>query len=88
MEDKQLQDLLARLHEELENTDEVDPETLRLVRELDEEINRLVDPHTEDNDFDSVMDRAKAVQARFAAGHPVADRFLRAIIDALAKVGI
>ena len=88
MKEKQLQDLLARLHDELENTDEVDPETLRLVRELDEEINRLVDPHSDDNDFDSAMDRAKAIQARFATDHPVADRFLREIMDTLAKVGI
>ncbi|MDT8321916.1 MAG: DUF4404 family protein [Xanthomonadales bacterium] len=88
MEDKQLQDLLARLHDELENTDEVDPETLRLVRELDEEINRLVDPHSDDHDFASAIDRAKSIQARFAADHPVADRFLREIMDTLAKVGI
>jgi hypothetical protein len=87
MTDTDLKQLLSRLHDELENTDSVDPDALRLVQELDEEINRLLE--AEDNDeFDSVMDRARSVETRFAVDHPVAERFLREIIDALAKVGI
>jgi len=88
MSDQQLNDLLTRLHKELENTDEVDTETLKLVRELDTEINRLVESDTGSEGFDNVMDQAKAVETRFAVDHPVAERFLREIIDALAKVGI
>ncbi len=90
MSDQQLRDLLARLHKELENTDEVDAETLELVRELDTEINRLVEPESDSgsDEFDNVMDHAKSVETRFAVDHPVAERFLREIIDALAKVGI
>jgi hypothetical protein len=88
MDDKQLRDLLARLHKELENTDEVDTETLELVRELDTEINRLVESDSGSDEFDNVMDQAKAVETRFAVEHPVAERFLREIIDTLAKVGI
>ena len=87
MTDTDLKQLLSRLHDELENTASVDPDALRLVQELDEEINRLLE--AEDNDeFDSVMDRARSVETRFAVDHPVAERFLREIIDALAKVGI
>ena len=88
MSDRQLRDLLARLHKELENTDKVDSETLELVRELDSEINRLVDSDSDSDEFDNVMDRAKSVETRFAVDHPAAERFLREIIDALAKVGI
>ncbi|MCH8056480.1 MAG: DUF4404 family protein [Proteobacteria bacterium] len=88
MSDQQLRDLLARLHKELENTDEVDSETLELVRELDTEINRLVESGSGGDEFDNVMDRAKSVETRFAVDHPAAERFLREIIDALAKVGI
>ena len=90
MSDQQLRDLLARLHKELENTDEVDAETLELVRELDTEINRLVESESDSgiDEFDNVMDHAKSVETRFAVDHPVAERFLREIIDALAKVGI
>jgi len=88
MSDQQLNDLLSRLHKELENTDEVDTETLKLVRELDTEINRLVESGSGSDEFDNVMDQAKAVETRFAVDYPVAERFLREIIDALAKVGI
>ncbi len=88
MSDQQLKDLLTRLHKELENTDKVDSETFELVRELDSEINRLVDSDSDSNEFENVMDRAKSVETRFAVDHPAAERFLREIIDALAKVGI
>lgn len=88
MSDQQLRDLLARLHQELENTDAVDAQTLKLVRELDTEINRLVEADPGGDEFDNVMDHAKSVETRFAVDHPVAERFLREIIDALAKVGI
>lgn len=88
MNEKNLRELLSNLHDVLEKTDEVDPETLELVRELDEEINRLVESGSSEDDFDGVVDQAKAVETRFAVDHPVAERFLREIIEALSKVGI
>ena len=87
MTDNDLKQLLSRLQNELENTDSVDPDTLQLVQELDEEINRLLEADDKD-EFDNVMERAQSVETRFAVDHPVAERFLREIIDALAKVGI
>ena len=88
MNEKSLQELLNSLHEALENTDKVDPETLKLVRELDDDINRLVESGSVDDEFHNVVDRAKSVETRFAVEHPVAERFLREIIEALSKVGI
>ena len=88
MNDKNLKELLNSLHAVLEKTDEVDPETLELVRNLDEEINRLVESDSSEGDFDNVVDQAKSVETRFAVDHPVAERFLREIIDALSRVGI
>ncbi len=88
MSDQKLRDLLARLHKELENTDEVDPETLELVRGLDVAINRLVESDSAPSEFDNVMDRAKAVETQFAVEHPAAERFLREIIDTLTNIGI
>lgn len=88
MNEKSLRELLNNLHEVLENTEKVDPETLKLVRELDEDINRLVENGSAEDEFDNVVDRAKSVETRFALEHPVAERFLREIIDALSRVGI
>lgn len=86
MTDKNLNELLTELNEALENIEEIDPETRALVKDLDEDINRLLEAG--EDDFDGVMDRAQSVQARFALEHPVAERFIREIVDALAKVGI
>lgn len=88
MSDKQLKDLLARLQTELENTDEVDSETLELVRELDVDINRLVESGSADDEFENVVARAQSMEARFAANHPAAEQFLREIINVLARIGI
>ena len=52
------------------------------------EPNGLLGQEDDELDFDSVVDRARSVETRFAVDHPVAERFLREIIDALAKVGI
>lgn len=88
MTDKDLKQLLTKLQAELDDTDKVDPDTLKLVRELDDDINRLLESDNAEEEFDNVIDRAKAVETRFAVDHPVAERFLQEIINALARVGI
>jgi phosphate uptake regulator len=88
MNDKNLKELLNQLHDVLDRTESVDPETLDLVRELDEDINRLIESKSPEDEYDNVVDRAKSVETRFAVEYPVAERFLREIIDTLAKVGI
>lgn len=88
MTDQKLTDLLNSLHETLENTEKVDAETLALVRELDEEIHRLTEGAAHADDVEGVLDQAKSMETRFAVDHPVAERFLREIIDALSRVGI
>lgn len=86
MSDKNLNELLSELNEALEKIEEIDPETRALVKDLDEDINRLLEGGEED--FDSVVDRAQSIQTHFALEHPVAERFVREIIDALSRVGI
>ncbi len=88
MNETNLKELLRQLHQALEKTDSVDPETLQQVKELDEEVNRLLESGSTGDEFDNVVDQARAVETRFAVDHPVAERFLREIIDTLAKVGI
>lgn len=88
MNETNLKELLQQLHRALEKTESVDPETLKQVRELDEEVNRLLESGSQGDDFDNVVDQAKAVETRFAVDHPVAERFLREIIETLSKVGI
>lgn len=88
MTENHIKKLLSQLQDALEDTEQVDAETLALVHELDDEIHRLTEAGAAHDDYEGVVDQAKSMQARFAAEHPVAERFLREIIDALAKVGI
>jgi hypothetical protein len=88
MNETNLKELLKQLHQALEKTDSVDPDTLKQVKELDEEVNRLLESGSQGEEFDNVVDQAKAVETRFAVDHPVAERFLREIIETLSKVGI
>jgi hypothetical protein len=83
-----LKELLNRLNDALEDTDRVDEETLALVHELDEEIHRLTEAGAQPGEVEGVIDQAKSMETRFAVDHPVAERFLREIIDALSRVGI
>jgi hypothetical protein len=85
MPQERLKELLGQLHQELENTPAADAETRRMAKKLDEDIHRMLEQEQEQ---DSVTDRAKALEAHFAAEYPVAERFLREIIDTLAKLGI
>ena len=86
MTEKNLNELLSELNEVLEQTSEIDDETRVLVKDLDEDINRLLESGEED--IEGIVDRAQTIETRFALEYPVAERFLREIIDALAKVGI
>jgi phosphate uptake regulator len=88
MSEPDLKELLNRLNDALEGTERVDEETLALVRELDEEIHRLTEAGAHVDDVEGVLDQAKSMETRFAVDHPVAERFLREIIDALSRVGI
>lgn len=88
MSEKNLNQLLSDLNQALESIEEIDADTRKLVEDLDEDINRLLESDSAAEDFENVVDRARAVETRFAVDHPVAERFLREIIDALSKVGI
>ena len=88
MTDQKLKELLNSLQDALEQTDRIDPETLELVHELDEEIHRLTEAGAPAEEVEGVLDQAKSLETRFAVEHPIAERFLREIIDALSRVGI
>ncbi len=88
MNESKLNDLLSKLNDELDRIDSVDPETLRLLQELQSDLQRLGSGEAPAPDQDSVLEQAQALETRFAAEHPKAERFVREIMDMLAKVGI
>jgi len=87
MSNEQLQGLLAKLQEELQKT-ELDADTRELVRELDSDIHDLLASESAEEKSSSVLKRAKQLEADFASEHPTAERFMREVIEALARMGI
>ena len=88
MSDRELKKLLEQLHRELARTESVSAETLEKVRELDDDIHQLVASSGEDEFFESVRERGRALQSRFSVDHPVAERFVAQIMEILSKTGI
>lgn len=86
MSQEKIKGLLQQLQQELSATTEVDAQTLALVKQLDKDIDQWLE---EAQDVNSpVMEDAIALEARFAASHPVAERLIREVIDTLARIGI
>jgi len=80
---KRLSELLTELNRELHGAGDFDEETRELLGRLNDDIDRL----TGDTQS-STLDRAKNLESRFAANHPVAERIARELADVLAKMGI
>jgi len=74
---ERIQHLIAELNKELSAGATFDPDTRELLRQLGENV-----------DTASTLDRAKQLESRFAANHPVAERIARELVDAIAKMGI
>lgn len=83
MSGERIRELLAELDRELHTASDFDPETRELLRELNEDIERVTGDVTA-----STLDRAKELESRFAANHPVAARITRELADILAKMGV
>ena len=83
MSSERMRELLAELNRELHNAGDFDPETRDALRQLNEDLDEVAG-----NFRESALDRAKLLESRFAASHPVAERIARELADVLAKLGI
>lgn len=87
MSNKEIRELLAKLQDEIQKT-KLDDDTISLVRELDSDIDDLLDPEGHRVETDSVVEKARELETNFAAEHPTIERFMREVIDALVRMGI
>lgn len=87
MSEQKIRELLSELHHEVKKS-EVDADTRSLLRELDSDIHDLLDSSTSEQKIKFVLERAKLLEARFAVNHPTVERFLREVLDTLAKMGV
>ena len=86
MSQDRIKTLLQQLQQELAKTTTVDAETLAQVKQLDSDIDQWIEDAEDVNS--PIMEDAIALEARFAANHPVAERLIREVIDTLARIGI
>ena len=87
MSNEKIRELLAKLHDAVQET-ELDADTRSSLRELDADIHDLLDSGTSRQKISSVTERAKLLEAKFAISHPAVERFMREVIDTLAKIGV
>ena len=97
MNKQELADLLKKLQTELESGKPVDASLKQSLAVLDQDIRKvLAQPSApasaERNDNtdsqDSINERARALEARFEAEHPILASTLRDVMDTLGKMGI
>lgn len=86
MPTEKLKSLLQELKSELRNNKDTDQETLDLIANLDTQLQAAL--NTREPADATIEDTVTALQSRFAVDHPVAERYLRDILDALNKMGI
>lgn len=83
MSSERIRDLLTELNRELQATGDIDAETRDLLAKLNDDLDQITEGESA-----SAGDRAKDLESRFAAEHPVAARITREIADILTKMGI
>jgi hypothetical protein len=87
MINSEIRNLLEKLRNEVQKS-QLDGETQRLMRELDSDIHNLLDPEKADFQTESVLKRAREIEANFESNHPTAVRILSEVIEALSRMGI
>ena len=87
MSNEKIQALLAKLHDEVRRT-KLDADTRSSLQDLDSDIHDLLESSEPEPTIGAVLDRAKQLEAEFAVSHPTAERFMREVIDTLAKIGV
>lgn len=83
---KDVRAFLAQLSRELQRGEDFDIEARQILEELNKDADRL--EASGGSEFDSMLDRVKELESRFAANHPVLERLARELTDAIAKMGI
>ena len=83
---KDIKEFLAQLRKELQGSKDVDEEAREILETLHSDVDRL--EASGSVDVESMLDRVKELESKFAANHPVLEQTARELADALAKMGI
>ncbi len=85
----ELKQALRSVQDQLEEADDLDPELEVLLRELDDDIHEVLDREdAADEEAGVLLERARELDAHFAARHPQVAAVFREVVNALARMGI
>ena len=87
MDKASLKQALERLHRDLADSTEVDPELKELLGTLDKDIHQLLEDDSAVH-ARGLVERAESVAARFRADHPRLEPIFREVIDTLGRIGV
>jgi hypothetical protein len=85
--EQRIKELMSELVSELEKTESVGEETVSVARKLEADIHNFINPEVESTE-NTILDDAIALEASFAASHPVAEKAIRELINSLSRIGI
>ena len=85
MHKENLRDSLKELHSELAATDGLDKDMRTLLRNVSEDIERLLEEHPEEH---SGMEQIEEAVVRFEVSHPRLAKILSDLADTISKLGI
>ena len=87
MSEERVKELISELIGELEKTGAMGEDTLDVARQLESDVHDFVNPEVESAE-NTILDDAIALEASFAATHPVAEKLVRELINSLSRIGI
>jgi hypothetical protein len=86
MKKRTIREILAQLRHELQRAEDIDLDSRRRMEELHRDVEGI--DERSNLDVESLLDRARELETRFAAQHPTLERIARDLADALAKMGV
>jgi len=88
MTDKNLSELLEQLHSELASTEALDDKGREMLRDLNADIQKLLERSEGGDSDDSLLERVQESIDHFEATHPTLTSALSQILNALNNAGI
>ena len=83
---KDIRKFLAQLNKELQRSEDFDIESRQILDDLNKGVDQIEE--SDEVQIEPMLDRIKALEAKFASKHPALERIIRELADALAKMGI
>ncbi len=86
MNDKKLDSLLEQVHDELQKVDQVDAESLKLLQDLEQDVQSLL--KKSEVETPSILGRMQKAVERFEVEHPTLTTLLSEVSTILSNAGI